>query len=152
MTSLLQRQRTQEERENRSNIGDLLEGVVNRAVHSFDESGSNTNVSHEDRHNGKQSTNTYENHDGDLKKPLTSIDKGKGKQKSSSEKKDPLGGLKIWLHCSVGEPGSLEQETETPVEQQQVSMTADLTVEHRECYTNDLYNPADTNKGASVWI
>lgn len=123
MTSLLQRQRTQEERENRSNIGDLLEGVVNRAVHSFDETSSNSNGSHDARHKDHQtvaSMNPYEGY-RDTKRSPTSAEKGKGKQKSGSEHKDPLNGMKIWLHCSVGEPGSLEQETEEIPQQQEVS-------------------------------
>lgn len=126
MTSLLQRQRTQEERENRSNIGDLLEGVVNRAVHSFDETGTDANDSSSGRHKDHRtiaSMNPYEGYI-DTKKPPTSVDKGKGKQKSASEHKDPLNGMKIWLHCSVGEPGSLEQETEETPQQQQVSFSA----------------------------
>lgn len=123
MTSLLQRQRNQEEREKKSNIGDLLEGVVNRAVHSFDESSSNASESHADRHKEHRPTasmNPYEVY-SDTKKPPTSADKGKGKQKSFSENRDPLNGMKIWLHCSVGEPGSLEAETEETPEQQQTT-------------------------------
>lgn len=120
MVALLRKQQEQENRDNRSNLGDLIEGVVNRAVHTFDE--SDTGEASDDRHTAQQSAasmNPYEGY-SDSKKPSTRKDKGKGKQQDPKRKKDPLAGLKIWLHCSVGEPGSLEQEAEAPAEPEQV--------------------------------
>lgn len=122
MTSLLQRQREQEQRDTRSNIGDLIEGVVNRAVHTFEDPNTDANGQHDDRHIGNQprsSMNPYEAY-SDSKKPLSPKDKGKGKSTDTISVKDPLNGRKIWLHCSVGEPGSLQEEEEAATEQQQL--------------------------------
>lgn len=122
MASLLERQREQDERYTRSNIGELIEGVVNRAVHTFDEAGPEGNGMHDDRH-PKASMNPYESYN-DTAESRSGRDKGKGKQKDRKLDKDPFGGQKIWLHCSVGEPGSLEQETEAEVEQRQQQVCA----------------------------
>ncbi|KAK9894477.1 hypothetical protein P389DRAFT_97058 [Cystobasidium minutum MCA 4210] len=134
MTALLQRQRDQEERDTRSNIGGLLEGVVNRAVHSL-EPGSEGDRAHNDdeRHTGhrpKASMNPYESYN-DSKTVSPPKNKGKGKAVEGSRTKDPMNGRKIWLHCSAGEPGSLQEEEEAAAAaaepQQQVGQTAPLS-------------------------
>jgi hypothetical protein len=123
MTSLLKRQREQEQRDTRGKIGDLIEDVVNRAVHSLDDTATSPTGSSDTRHNQhsrKASMNPFEGR-SDSKGVDSIKDKGKGKQLDEEPDKSATEGRKVWLHCSVGEPGSLTEELESATEQQQVS-------------------------------
>ena len=108
IVSILQRQKEQEHESQQLISGgsiDLsaLEGVVRSAVHSLEDAAT--------------INDTLDEHVGETDKK----GKGKGKARDRLRAKHPAHGELIWLHCSVGEPGSLEEETETTAEKQQVS-------------------------------
>lgn len=106
VTSILRRQQLQEAStaaSARNSIAGIdfsaIEGAMKSAVQSLEDSNDSSR-------------------EKDLEAGLSSIDEGKGKGKAKEVDKDrqnnPANGRTIWLHCSVGEAGSIEQEAVQP--------------------------------------
>ena len=105
IVSILRRQKEQEHQSQRIITGGTIDFsalgvVVKDAVNSLEEAATNQDQD-------------------DLDSEIAG--KGKGKAIDKEQESHPANGQKIWLHCSVGEPGSLEDDTEATAEKQQVS-------------------------------
>lgn len=123
ISSLLQKQEAQARRDARGKLGDIFD-EVSRAVNTSEEDGiASRRASYDENRRGHSrqgsgSGGTLEL--ADTKDRKNSSNKGKGKATDSKQTAEYNEGRKIWLHCSVGEAGSLEAETDATAERQQV--------------------------------
>lgn len=113
LVALFQKQQEQQVDESRGSVLESIEGAVKHAL-------GDDSTSHYISGKGKPSLHSRQS-SLDAKRGK---DKGKAREVDERKENHPAAGRKIWLHCSVGEPGSYDKDAETAPEVRQPSVMA----------------------------